>query len=1181
MRAEKHDQSTRPKARRLTKKTLAAGGVVTTLAVVGSFAGIGAATADTQTTEADSAAHAHLLWLEGLGLDVAGVGTSKSEFPGTPGPNDDGIDLELLGSLGLEIPELNLPLIKPDAEGAGLLHLGALGVGGSRSSSTSATESLAASGLLSENGGLDLDAYDGEISDPAYVDLTSTIEQLLGEGALDEVLSAARVELGAVGSEITKNGAEVNSQYRVADLGLELTSPLLGDVTGLVDDIVGGVVDPLNDAIGPEGSLGGIVNTLVEGLDLSVPVVGGLTSTLETPLSLDVSSLTDSVREGLLLAPLDNSTTEEDATVSIDLNNGSITADLGGLLLASNPEYTDLNDLPANTDVLSDDVVNALTQGVLEALTGTGPNSLTSKAVDLVEEGLYGVELGLAINLNVSLLGIPAVNTTLSLLAEDGEPATLGGILGADGYTPAGLDIADEGILGGLLTPVLGVVTTALNGLTDGLGVIVEGAAGEDGILDTLQPTISGVLNPIVTALVGDEGAIKGLLDGAATITINEQPQELATPAPGDLGDESLSVRALSVSVLPGLLANPVKLELASSTVKALDEAPYDTSIEVEPGSIAQGETATVTGSGFEPGETVTVTLDGETIGTATAEEDGSFTLDYTAADDAETGDFVVEAVGDESNAPATDGLTITEGDAGADPEADANTDADVNADADVNGSSDDEGDVNANAASSASASANADDDSNASAQAAAQAAANADADTAASAAADADATAAAESAATADASSDASSDVSSDVNASAQAAAQAAANADASSDANAEASAAADANAAAASQAASNADSSSDASTNAAADVNGSSDDNADADVNGSSDDEGDVNANAASSASASANADDDSNASAQAAAQAAANADADTAASAAADADATAAAESAATADASSDASSDVSSDVNASAQAAAQAAANADASSDANAEASAAADANAAAASQAASNADSSSDASTNAAADVNGSSDDNADADVNGSSDDEGDVNANAASSASASANADDDSNASAQAAAQAAANADADTAASAAADADATAAAESAATADASSDASSDVSSDVNASAQAAAQAAANADASSDANAEASAAADANAAAASQAASNADSSSDASSEADASSDSDASASASASSASASASNANASSDSNGGLSPTGGDMSLPLGGLAIAMLLAGAGVWFVTRRRANA
>ena len=190
--------------------------------------------------------------------------------------------------------------------------------------------------------------------------------------------------------------------------------------------------------------------------------------------------------------------------------------------------------------------------------------------------------------------------------------------------------------------------------------------------------------------------------------------------------------------------------------------------------------------------------------------------------------------------------------------------------------------------------------------------------------------------------------------------------------------------------------------------------------------------------------------------------------------------------------------------------------------------------------------------------------NADADVDGANADE---NTNASSSASASANADDDSNASAQAAAQAAAQADASTSASAAADADATAAAQSAANEDASSDASADVSSEANASSQAAAQAAAQADASSTSNADSTSAADANAAAASAAASNADSSSDASSEA------------------AAAADTNASSDADGSgggdLSPTGGDLALTLSGIAAAMMLAGAGVWFAVRRRADA
>lgn len=308
MRAEQHGRPESTRSRWLTKKRLAVGGVVTTAAMVSAFAGLGsAATADERPTDAESAAHAHMLWLEGIGLDVAGAGVTETEFAGTAATDDSELDVSLLeGLVDLNLGSIDLPLIKPGEDGAGLLHLGALGVAGSHSESSSPTQSLAATGLLTEEGALDVDAYDGGVGDPAYVDLTALIEQVLGAGALEELLSEARIEVGAVGSQIEKNGTDVTSSYRIADLNLDLTSPLVGDVTTLVDDIVGGVVDPLNDAIGPEGAIGGIVNGLVEDLDLSLPLVGGLTATLETPLSLDVSSLTDSVREGLLQEPLDN-----------------------------------------------------------------------------------------------------------------------------------------------------------------------------------------------------------------------------------------------------------------------------------------------------------------------------------------------------------------------------------------------------------------------------------------------------------------------------------------------------------------------------------------------------------------------------------------------------------------------------------------------------------------------------------------------------------------------------------------------------------------------------------------------------------------------------------------------------------------------------------------------------------
>ncbi|MGO1852389.1 MAG: choice-of-anchor G family protein [Microbacteriaceae bacterium] len=625
---------------------------------------------------------------------------------------------------------------------------------------------MAATGLLTEDGALDVDAYADPVTDPAYVDLTALIEQILGEGASDTLLSEATVQIGAVGSQIAKNGADVTSLYRVADLEANLTSPLVGNVDELAADVVDGATATLDAALGEGGAVHAVVDGVVSTLDALSVAGTGVTASLDS-FGIDTGPLLQSVTDELLLAPLDNSTEgNDDATVSIDLSTGTITADLGALLLASDAEYTDLSDLPANTDVLSDDVINALTEGVASALTGTGPNSLTSKVVSVVAEGIYDVNVNLDISAGVSALGDPVSDTTtitLDSVDADGAatgPATLGGILGIAEYDSVEVSIANDDILGPLVGLVEGVLNDLVTGLSGALGPVIEGIVGESGIVDTLQPAINGVLNPVVTSLVGtdeDPGALEGLLNAAADLTINAQP------AVGDFGDGSSTVRALNVMLLPLLGDGAVTAELASSTVKAADA--YDTAITIEPGTIEQGETTTITGTGFALNETVAVTIDGESIGTATTNENGEFTLDYTAPDDSRTDTFDVVATGEVSQTPAEGTLIIEPSDAGADPAADA--DADVN------------GDVNTNASSSAAAAAaaDADDESNASAQAAAQAAANADADTAASAAADADATAAAQSAA----------------NSNASAAAAAASNADSSADASSEAASSAD----------------------------------------------------------------------------------------------------------------------------------------------------------------------------------------------------------------------------------------------------------------------------------------------------------------------------------------------------------------------------------------------------
>src|SRR5699024_8449934 len=141
-------------------------------------------------------------------------------------------------------------------------------------------------------------------------------------------------------------------------------------------------------------------------------------------------------------------------------------------------------------------------------------------------------------------------------------------------------------------------------------------------------------------------------LNEVVQITINEQP------APGHLGDESFTVNAIGIALLPSL--NVANVSLASSTVRALDEAPFTPEIAVDPDSVEQGGTTTITGEGFAPGETVTITVEGDDdTYTVEADENGEFSYTYTVPSDAPLGETTAPAEGETSQTPANDAFTI------------------------------------------------------------------------------------------------------------------------------------------------------------------------------------------------------------------------------------------------------------------------------------------------------------------------------------------------------------------------------------------------------------------------------------------------------------------------------------------------------------------------------------------
>ena len=670
MRAEKQAQPSRDRARRLTRKTLAAGGVVTTLAVVGSFAGLGAATAaETDVTEAEG----RFLTFDGaLGDTVNALAELAPAYSATPSgepENSRSLDLELLSALEISLGD-GLQLFGENP----ILGLGALG----QFSRTDATSSYASSGLLGEEGAI-APAAGNDPSENAYLDLAP----ILGAAGLDGLLEDARLELGAISaSAAIAEGGEPEGEYQIAGGTLLLTSPVVSNLSGSLVDVLGDVSDPINALAGEGGVIDQTIDPLLDGVTSALNTVLGLVGSVD---DLGVTATVDVDLEAAVQSVLAEPITSDDSVVTIDFSTGEVSVDLARLVADTQGGDYDgtLNGLPANTELLDPDLVQAALDGAIGSVFDQIPALVVNAVTDALNAVDVNIELYGEIN---SLVGnIGTVDVVLS--------GTLGDFIGAEGSQAPDVDTSGTSIVGlpvgTLLQPVLQAIT---NTILPALVTPLSAAITDAGALDTIFRPVVEAANTVLQPLFGL------VTNNLLSLTANVQETGGTFTHENAVDTENtFTERALELTLLPN---SPIlQLALGSATVRGdFDAAPvYDTAITVEPGTIAQGETATIDGSGFAPNESVSVTIDGVEVGPVDTDENGDFTLGYDAPADAETGTFVVIAEGETSQTPAEGSLTIEAGDAG--------SDADVNAAADV------DGDENTNASASASASANADDE--------------------------------------------------------------------------------------------------------------------------------------------------------------------------------------------------------------------------------------------------------------------------------------------------------------------------------------------------------------------------------------------------------------------------------------------------------------------------------------
>ncbi|MFB4349379.1 choice-of-anchor G family protein [Microbacterium sp. CR_7] len=597
-----------------------AGGTVAAVILASALAPTAANALDAADPTDPSAAQGQIIQLPADllgGLDIATLGHTLTSNPSAPGPELGGLDLTALGALSIDVGSLNVPLLT-DGTTPGLLQLGDLGSAQSFSSSPTQTQSIASSGTITSGGAIDAGAIDGSVT-PGTLDLTGLFDQLDVAGLTDAVLDQASIGIGALASRAESNTDAATSEYRIADLGLDLHSDLVAGLSTTLGGAIQGTLTPVSDLVGPAGALTALATTLVGTVNAipDVPLVANFSATGGTASIAGLDTVGQTVVTEVLEEPLENTT----GSVLVDLADGTISVNLAQLLVETGAG-ANLNTLPANTPVLSATMISAIQQGITSALTGTHPESLNGKVTSTLATTLN--ELQATVNVGVTLTnpltGITLTSGTITVagtLAQFAGTATPAPTTTTD-ITLAGLDLSL------LLNPVIAAVTSAVATTT---GPLVNTALTS--VIPLVQPALAALTTPLLATL---DPVLQGVLSEIATITINEQPTT------GDLGADSFTVRALGVDLLPGV-GGGVSLDLGSSTVKSAVAAVA--AIDAAD-TVQAGTDLTVTGSGYPANTEVSVQLTapgGGNVGgpeTVTTDPTGGFTLAYPVPASAE-----------------------------------------------------------------------------------------------------------------------------------------------------------------------------------------------------------------------------------------------------------------------------------------------------------------------------------------------------------------------------------------------------------------------------------------------------------------------------------------------------------------------------------------------------------------
>ncbi|WP_396290266.1 choice-of-anchor G family protein [Curtobacterium sp. KT1] len=468
--------------------------------------------------------------------------------------------------------------------------------------------SVAASGAVTNTGGIGVGGQDGVPQSNATLDLSGLIGTDLA-GAL----ANAQLEVGAVSATAAQaagpDGAQTGD-YGIAGLDLSLTSPALG-----------ATVTDLRTTLGT-------LQPTVDNLENLLAVLGPL---------VEVDGIPN------LVTVLDSATgdvTSADGSITANLQTGAITVDVAAVLTNAG---LDINNLPANTELLPY-ITDALTTQLLPAVTTALQGVVTQLTASL--QGLSVTVLGVPVPVGQVL---PIVNPVLAQVVAPINQVVAG--LGETVVTP----------LANALTTVVSLQANVQETSADGvftqraLRVALLPAAGTAVVnlaSAAVGPNAGPLAVPTITTLDPDNGPVAGgtvvtvtgtgftddatvSVDGSDPIeadSVSDDGTELTFTTPAH------AVGTVDVTVTtPAGTSDPLDFTYTDDAVAV----PTITTLDPDNGPVAGGTVVTVTGTGFT--DDATVSVDGsDPIEADSVSDDGTELTFTTPAHDVGTVDVTV-----------------------------------------------------------------------------------------------------------------------------------------------------------------------------------------------------------------------------------------------------------------------------------------------------------------------------------------------------------------------------------------------------------------------------------------------------------------------------------------------------------------------------------------------------------